>query len=221
MFDTQWPKLVVLIGGSTAAGVLLWYLFREGDDDEPTEDQPPTAASLQVDWPAGSLCVVHGLQSESGKQLNRRLGEVRGLDAESGRICVRMHPDDPPPKWKKLKADNLRRAPVAGKGPRCFMCQQGVTDEPLLRPCKCDASASGCHLKCLQIAALAYAEPQYPSCRLCKQEYDSITAVMLLENIRECWDAESAPVDQELYSKHLEFLATAYSRLADDATALT
>jgi len=37
-------------------------------------------------WPIGSLCVIHGLQSDAGQQLNERLGEVRGMDEATGRL---------------------------------------------------------------------------------------------------------------------------------------
>ena len=59
-------------------------------------------------FPAGSLCVIEGLQSEAGRHLNGCVGEVKSFDTHSGRICVCFNPDDPPSKHKKLKLENLQ-----------------------------------------------------------------------------------------------------------------
>lgn len=45
---------------------------------------------------------VHGLQSVSGRLFNGRLVQVMGHDRQSGRIIVRINPQDPKRDWKKL-----------------------------------------------------------------------------------------------------------------------
>ena len=61
----------------------------------------------------GSLVIIQGLKSEAGQQLEGRLGEVRDVDAVTGRLCLRLNPADPPAKWKKIKLENARPLPMA------------------------------------------------------------------------------------------------------------
>jgi hypothetical protein len=35
------------------------------------------------------------------------VAEVRAVDPETGRLCLRVDPSDPPDKWKKVKRENL------------------------------------------------------------------------------------------------------------------
>jgi len=64
------------------------------------------SANLRRMWPPGSRCVVHGLQSPAGQQLNGRPAEVRGLDERTGRLMLRLDPQDEASKWKKVKPEN-------------------------------------------------------------------------------------------------------------------
>jgi len=59
-------------------------------------------------FPVGTWCVIKGLQSEAGQDLNGCIGEVKSFDTASGRLCVCLNPDDPPSKYKKLKLENLQ-----------------------------------------------------------------------------------------------------------------
>mmetsp|Transcript_25019 Transcript_25019/g.45878 ORF Transcript_25019/g.45878 Transcript_25019/m.45878 type:complete len:685 (+) Transcript_25019:156-2210(+) len=57
---------------------------------------------------AGEQVVIHGLQSAAGQKLNGLQGTAMWLDASTVRFCVRLHEDDPPDDWKKVKPENLR-----------------------------------------------------------------------------------------------------------------
>ena len=56
-------------------------------------------------YPPGVLCVLEGLSKD---ELNGRVAEVRGQDKASGRIQVRLDPDDRKKEWKAIKPENLR-----------------------------------------------------------------------------------------------------------------
>lgn len=55
-----------------------------------------------------SLYIIEGLQSSSGMLLNGRLVQAMGGDRESGRIMVRINPQDVKRYWKKVCASKLR-----------------------------------------------------------------------------------------------------------------
>jgi hypothetical protein len=55
----------------------------------------------------GTRVKIHSLTSEAGAKLNGIVAEVRAVDPETGRLCLRVDPSDPPDKWKKVKRENL------------------------------------------------------------------------------------------------------------------
>lgn len=157
--------------------------------------QPPTAeqlAHLRAAWPPGSLCIIGGLQSGVGQQLNGRLAEVRELDEKSGRLCLRLNPEHDQGQWKKIRHVNVHQAtlvlPSSDDGvPECRFCMD-TRDEALVSPCQCRGSAGAVHLGCIQQAYKSLQRFDYPTCPSCKERYESSVAAMLLEGARESLD---------------------------------
>ena len=134
------------------------------------------------------LCVLHGLSSAVGMELNGRLGEVQRIDRSSGRLCVRLLPDDTVEYWKKIRPENLRPSPlqVANASAQCSICLEEASEDEgvLVHACSCRGHSGATHLHCLQKAYQVQAkQPQrtlYPTCATCKSQYDGKVAVTLL-----------------------------------------
>eukprot|EP00929_Paragymnodinium_shiwhaense_P057204 TRINITY_DN28622_c0_g1_i2.p1 TRINITY_DN28622_c0_g1~~TRINITY_DN28622_c0_g1_i2.p1 ORF type:complete len:499 (-),score=139.32 TRINITY_DN28622_c0_g1_i2:143-1639(-) len=158
---------------------------QEGPQAPPSAEQ---VAELSAAWPGGTLCVIQGLQSQAGKDLNGRLAEVRAVDEKTGRLCLRLDPRHEPAKWKKLKPTNLRKSNLAiqDSTAECSYCLDSG-EEALISPCLCRGSSAGVHLSCLQQAYESRGENslEYPSCPTCKHPYDGSLALMLLESVRQ------------------------------------
>mmetsp|Transcript_59752 Transcript_59752/g.109825 ORF Transcript_59752/g.109825 Transcript_59752/m.109825 type:complete len:606 (-) Transcript_59752:131-1948(-) len=54
------------------------------------------------------VCLIAGLRSEPGKQLNGQLAQIMSVDKSTQRLCVRIHPQDLKQSWKKIKLQNLK-----------------------------------------------------------------------------------------------------------------
>lgn len=63
-------------------------------------------------WPVGTICAIYGLQSEAGQKLNGCSAEVMAFDDDSGRLVLRLEPNDPPSRFKKVKPEHVRQHDV-------------------------------------------------------------------------------------------------------------
>lgn len=56
----------------------------------------------------GGRCVIQGLSSAVGRDLNGRIAILTAVDHTTGRLCLQLGNDDLPAAWKKVKAEYIR-----------------------------------------------------------------------------------------------------------------
>lgn len=145
----------------------------------------------------GSVYAIAGLESEVGRELNGRWCEVKHYDSCSGRYCVCMHPHDRKEDFKKIKAEYLRKEPLASYTDEdvCRICHEGGSAEALVAPCACRGSMKWVHLSCVQSwyetswEKDMQAEGQIctvarPCCDTCQIDYAAPLQIMLMVHAR-------------------------------------
>jgi len=75
-------------------------------------------------------------------------------------------PEDPAPFYS---SSDPSRTP-----PECWICRDALSDEPLVRPCRCRGSMAGVHASCVEAWVHCHrqgANPEAPHCPVCKSRY--------------------------------------------------
>ena len=188
-----------------------------------SEDRPSSDALRALAERFGlnhRLCVLHGLSSAAGSELNGRLGEVMRIDARTGRLCVSLLPQSPVEGWKKIRPENVRPSAlqVSDASAICSICLEGASEDDgvLVHPCSCRGHSGATHLLCLQRAYGAQVKQRskgmYPTCATCRSQYDGKVAVTLLL-------AHQASINAAVTANRVATSTTAHNAATSAATA--